>query len=212
MASVDPYSTCPCGSGQKYKWCCQKVEAYAERAQRLIDSGQYEAALKPLEEGLAKVPDNPWLLTRKALSYAPSQPDGCRQAGLARFAPGTSRPPERIDPADAARAGNRRPGRGGRSVPASALGLPARTARAASRRWLHLSARHWPRRAFPPRRSSTWSSPFGWEPEVTSRQSSALHSLRANPAVSVWEKNPYRLSLPPANVSETVPRVLPARH
>ena len=42
MALVDPYSPCPCGSGQKYKWCCQKVEAYAERAQRLVENGQYE--------------------------------------------------------------------------------------------------------------------------------------------------------------------------
>ena len=67
MALVDPYSPCPCGSGQKYKWCCQKVEAYAERAQRLVDNGQYESALKPLDEGLAKVPANPWLSTRKAL-------------------------------------------------------------------------------------------------------------------------------------------------
>src|SRR5262249_40394753 len=68
MASVDPYSPCPCGSGQKYKWCCQKVESYAERAQRMVDNGQYESALKPLDEGLAKVPDNPWLSTRKALT------------------------------------------------------------------------------------------------------------------------------------------------
>src|SRR5262245_34516514 len=67
MASVDPYSPCPCGSGQKYKWCCQKVETYAERAQRMVDNGQFESALKPLDEGLAKVPDNPWLSTRKAL-------------------------------------------------------------------------------------------------------------------------------------------------
>ena len=67
MALVDPYSPCPCGSGQKYKWCCQKVEAYAERAQRLVDNGQFESALKPLDEGLAKVPANPWLSTRKAL-------------------------------------------------------------------------------------------------------------------------------------------------
>src|SRR3981081_4017607 len=93
MAGVDPYSPCPCGSGQKFKWCCQKVESYAERAQRLVgngqdvaalkplegggatgprgrvDNGQYESALKPLEEGLAKVPDSPWLLTRKALIH-----------------------------------------------------------------------------------------------------------------------------------------------
>jgi hypothetical protein len=67
MALVDPYSSCPCGSGQKYKWCCQKVEAYTERAQRLLDSGQLEAALKPLEEGLAKFPDNASLLLRKAV-------------------------------------------------------------------------------------------------------------------------------------------------
>jgi tetratricopeptide (TPR) repeat protein len=67
MALVDPYSPCICGSGQKYKWCCQKVEAYAERSQRLAENGQFEAALKPLDEGLAKVPDNSWLLTRKAL-------------------------------------------------------------------------------------------------------------------------------------------------
>ena len=67
MASVDPYSPCPCGSGQKFKWCCHKVESYAERAQRMVENGQYEAAIKPLSEGLAKHPDNPWLLTRKAL-------------------------------------------------------------------------------------------------------------------------------------------------
>src|SRR5215470_11133030 len=70
MALVDPYSPCPCGSGQKFKWCCQKVEAYAERAQRMVDSGQFESSLKPLEEGLARFPDNAWLLTRKAIVEA----------------------------------------------------------------------------------------------------------------------------------------------
>ena len=67
MALVDPYSPCICGSGQKYKWCCQKVEAYVERSQRLVENGQFEQAVKSLDEGLAKVPDNSWLLTRKAL-------------------------------------------------------------------------------------------------------------------------------------------------
>ena len=70
MASVNPYMPCPCGSGQKFKWCCQKVESYAERAQRMVDSGQIEASLKPLEEGLARFPDNAWLLTRKAVVEA----------------------------------------------------------------------------------------------------------------------------------------------
>lgn len=67
MALVDPYSPCPCGSGQKFKWCCQKVEAFAARAEKLYDSGQVEAALQALDEGLRKAPDNAWLLSRKAV-------------------------------------------------------------------------------------------------------------------------------------------------
>ncbi len=67
MASVDPYSLCPCGSGKKFKWCCQKVEAYAERAYRLEGNGQHDAALAVYDEGLSKVPASPWLLLRKAV-------------------------------------------------------------------------------------------------------------------------------------------------
>src|SRR4051794_16037297 len=66
MAVLDPYSPCPCGSGQKFKWCCQKVEAVAERAQRLFQAGQIVAAIDALDEGLRKDRDNAWLLTRKA--------------------------------------------------------------------------------------------------------------------------------------------------
>jgi len=67
MAGVEPYAPCPCGSGQKFKWCCHKVEAFADKAQRLFDGGQVDAALKVLDEGLRKEPGNPWLLTRKAI-------------------------------------------------------------------------------------------------------------------------------------------------
>src|SRR5437588_3455971 len=67
MAGVDPYSPCPCGSGQKFKWCCHKVEAHAERAQRLFDNGQVDAALAALDEGLRKEPGNAWLLSRRAI-------------------------------------------------------------------------------------------------------------------------------------------------
>lgn len=67
MAAVDPYSPCPCGSGEKYKWCCQKAETYVERAMRLERNGQNEAALAALNEGLAKVPGSPWLTLRKAI-------------------------------------------------------------------------------------------------------------------------------------------------
>ena len=67
MALVDPYSPCPCGSGQKFKWCCHKVEGVAERAQRLYENGQVDAAIDALGEGLRKDSVNPWLLTRKAI-------------------------------------------------------------------------------------------------------------------------------------------------
>ncbi len=67
MAVVEPYAPCPCGSGEKFKWCCHKVEAFAERAERLYDNGQVEAALGVLDEGLRKSPDNPWLSVRKAI-------------------------------------------------------------------------------------------------------------------------------------------------
>jgi hypothetical protein len=67
MALVDPYSPCPCGSEKKYKWCCHKVDPYIERVQRLVENGQTESAVSVLNEGLAKVPDSPLLLIRKAV-------------------------------------------------------------------------------------------------------------------------------------------------
>ncbi len=70
MAVVEPYAPCPCGSGEKFKWCCHKVEDYAVRAQRLFDNGQIDASLIALDEGLRKNPDNAWLSLRKAIILA----------------------------------------------------------------------------------------------------------------------------------------------
>jgi tetratricopeptide (TPR) repeat protein len=67
MAAVDPYAPCPCGSGQKFKWCCHKVEEYVAKSQRLLEGNQVDAALAALDEGLRKVPGNAWLSVRKAL-------------------------------------------------------------------------------------------------------------------------------------------------
>jgi hypothetical protein len=80
MAVVEPYSPCPCGSGQKFKWCCQKVEAQAERAHRLFENGQAEGAIEVLDEGLRKEPGNPWLLTRKAIyQLRQRKPDAAKE-------------------------------------------------------------------------------------------------------------------------------------
>lgn len=67
MALVEPYDPCPCGSGEKYKWCCQKTEAFSERAERLMKGGQLDGAVEALDEGLRKNPGNPWLSLRKAV-------------------------------------------------------------------------------------------------------------------------------------------------
>ena len=50
-----------------------RSKSYAERAQRLVDNGQYDAAISVLSEGLAKAPDNPWLLLRKAMIFLTQQ-------------------------------------------------------------------------------------------------------------------------------------------
>ena len=57
MAGIEPYAPCPCGSGQKFKWCCHKVEAHADRSQRLFESGQVDAAIEALDSGRRGGPD-----------------------------------------------------------------------------------------------------------------------------------------------------------
>lgn len=69
MAAVDPYSPCPCGSQEKYKWCCHKAEEPALRAERLIRGEQLDQALKVIDEGLKKAGDAPWLLLQKAIVH-----------------------------------------------------------------------------------------------------------------------------------------------
>lgn len=66
MALVDPYAPCPCGSLQKYKWCCHKSETAAIRVERLIQTDQLDQAAKAVEEGLAKEPKSFWLLSQKS--------------------------------------------------------------------------------------------------------------------------------------------------
>jgi len=201
MALVDPYSSCPCGSGQKYKWCCQKVEAYSERAQRLLDSGQYESALKPLEEGLAKVPDNVWLLTRKAMVHlhlnqiaaarvplrAILQKDPAHLGAsilLTRVALETEGPLAGV--AQFQQAMSARPPEERKELAslASFLGSSLNQAGFPAAAIKHLEL-------------------AGWLGGKEDKQDVAsLQAIRANPAVSVWEKNPYRLAPAPEQVSE----------
>lgn len=73
MAAFDSYSPCPCGSGQKFKWCCQKAEAEADRAHRLFVNGQTETAIQALQDGLRKFPGMPLLLMRQVVYQLQSE-------------------------------------------------------------------------------------------------------------------------------------------
>jgi tetratricopeptide (TPR) repeat protein len=45
----NPYDTCPCGSGKKFKWCCAAYFGKIERALDLAQQGQHEAAVREME-------------------------------------------------------------------------------------------------------------------------------------------------------------------
>ncbi|HZW33585.1 MAG TPA: tetratricopeptide repeat protein [Isosphaeraceae bacterium] len=201
MASVDPYSPCPCGSGQKFKWCCQKVESYAERAQRMVDNGQFESALRPLAEGLAKVPDNPWLLLRKALIELHLNQLGPARQSLEALLKKT-------------------PGHPGGTILMTRLALetegPAAGIASFQQGLSAMEPQQRPtlaplaafagislvRAGFPIAAMKHLELAQQWGGGKDESTTSALQSLRASRDLSAWEKNPYRLWPPPQGVTD----------
>ncbi len=201
MASVDPYSPCPCGSGQKFKWCCHKVESYAERAQRMVENGQYEAAIKPLSEGLAKHPDNPWLLTRKALIEVHlKQFDSAKESLRVLL--------------------KKEPGHLGATILMTRLLMESEGATAAIAQFQQgLSAMAPERRGelaplasllgislcrsgFPIAGFKHLELVQKWGGASDDSSARAIASLRASPALSAWDKNPYHLWPAPEGVGD----------
>ena len=54
---LQPYDLCPCGTGKKVKWCAAKFLPEFQKAQRLVDNNQFEAA----EAAFAKLKERPGL-------------------------------------------------------------------------------------------------------------------------------------------------------
>lgn len=75
MAQLNAYDPCPCGSGQKYKWCCFKAATFIDRILRLKSKDQNDSWAKAIEEGLAKFPDNAYLLVQQAVSLISRESD-----------------------------------------------------------------------------------------------------------------------------------------
>jgi tetratricopeptide (TPR) repeat protein len=64
--ALDPYAACPCGSGKKFKWCCQPIYVDIDKAFRQDEEGQHEAALKVMDQVVAEHPANPEAWGRRA--------------------------------------------------------------------------------------------------------------------------------------------------
>ena len=79
--SIDQYAACPCGSGKKFKWCCQAIYPGIERAWEQDRNGQHEMAIRTIDQVVAEHADNPeaWgqkahLLVANGKSDAPRKP------------------------------------------------------------------------------------------------------------------------------------------
>jgi len=64
--AIDIYAPCPCGSGKKLKFCCSDLAAEIEKVHGMIQGEQPHAALKHVEQLLAKEPERASLLDLKA--------------------------------------------------------------------------------------------------------------------------------------------------
>src|ERR1700684_1288073 len=105
--ALDPYSSCPCGSGKKFKWCCEPIYAEIRHAFDQEANGQQEAALRIMDGLTRQHPGNPEVWGKraellyhhgkveeaeqsleKAFAINPNYPFGLLLRGIVRFQEG----------------------------------------------------------------------------------------------------------------------------
>lgn len=105
--TLDPYASCPCGSGKKFKWCCQPIYPGIQQAWEQENNGQHENALRLIDKVTNEHGGNPeawgqkaYLLAvngkteeadaalEQAFSINPNYPFGLRLRSQFRFAEG----------------------------------------------------------------------------------------------------------------------------
>jgi predicted Zn-dependent protease len=57
--AINPYASCPCGSGKQFKWCCQPYYGYVEKALTQHEKGQRAASEQTLAQLVAQFPKVP---------------------------------------------------------------------------------------------------------------------------------------------------------
>ncbi len=109
-----------------------------------------ESALKPLDEGLAKVPANPWLSTRKALVQLQLNQFDAAKLTLREIAPEPSRQPGGIGPLTRLVVETEGPVEGAAQFQQALSNVRDRRARPACIAGRHLSVRRWARLGIAP--------------------------------------------------------------
>jgi tetratricopeptide (TPR) repeat protein len=85
--SLDPYASCPCGSGKKFKWCCQPIYPGIQQAMSLQAAGQHDAALRAIQQVTVEHAGNPEVWGRYAqLLHENGKPDEAEEALEKAFA------------------------------------------------------------------------------------------------------------------------------
>ena len=78
---IEPYDTCPCGSGEKIKFCCgSDVRTELESIGRSMEGSQFAAAQQQIDSLLESKGNLPCLLAMKGITLlATSQLDAARK-------------------------------------------------------------------------------------------------------------------------------------
>jgi Tetratricopeptide repeat len=82
--ALDPYAACPCGSGKKFKWCCQDISGPIDQAMALDADGQHEPALRAMDEVVKAHSANPEAWGRQAELLARNDKLEQAEAALAK--------------------------------------------------------------------------------------------------------------------------------
>src|SRR4051794_37610808 len=84
---TDPYASCPCGSGKKFKWCCQPIYPGIQQALEQAEAGQIDTALRIIDKVTQDHAGNPEAWGQKArLLYASGNADAAEEALEKAFA------------------------------------------------------------------------------------------------------------------------------
>lgn len=62
----DPYALCSCGSGKKFRFCCQGIASTLEKAFSQARAGQLDSALRTMDQAIGSEPKNLELRLHKA--------------------------------------------------------------------------------------------------------------------------------------------------